>query len=206
MVPPETMSEGRGMPGGSWSVRIVTSAELRSSEWRSRAVSAARATPMSGGSDSKPQTWTTLTPAASASAWTSRVVRATNGISPREVDVVGAAGDAGVDHRAAVGGVGADEVEDDLGALGHGLERLGVGHVRGDRGRALDADVGERRSRASPGLRAAAAQVASTAGRSLRQVLGDLATGDARRAEEGDVDVSLGHRPILGGAVRLQGP
>ena len=62
----------------------------------------------------------------------------------REIDVMGAAGDARVDDRAPVCGVWADEVQHDLGALGHRLERVGVGHVSCDRRRALDADVGER--------------------------------------------------------------
>ena len=61
-----------------------------------------------------------------------------------EVDVVRAAGDAGVDHGAPVGGVRPDEVEDDLGALGHRKQRRGVGHVRRDRRRALHANVGKR--------------------------------------------------------------
>ena len=143
-MPPETMSVGRGMPGGSWRVRIsdLCRAELL-------------AVALLGGVRGK----------GDAHVGRERLEAADlddldagclglgvdvaggagdEGHLAREVDVVGAAGDAGVDHGAAVGGVGADEVEDDLGALGHGKQRRGIGDVRRDRRRALHADVGKR--------------------------------------------------------------
>ena len=143
-VPPEITSEGRGIPGGWPVIAIVTSTRSSSASQRSRAVSAASCTARSGGSASKPQTWTTLT-AASVAA-TSKLLDdlAHERDLAGEVDVVGAGGDAGLDHRAAAGRVGADEVEDDRRAGRHRRERVGVGDVGGDRRRGARADVGER--------------------------------------------------------------
>lgn len=118
----------------------------------------------------------------------------------REVDVVGSARDAGFDDGPPVRGVGADEVQDDLRALGHRLERGGVGYVGGDGRRAFDADVGEG-GRELLGAARGRGPCGAHGRCPLVQILGDLAPGDARGAEEGYVDVSLGHRPILGGAM-----
>jgi hypothetical protein len=59
-----------------------SSTSARPSPKRSRAASAASATAMSGGSASKPQTWTIFTPACSARAPKSTFTSLTNGISP----------------------------------------------------------------------------------------------------------------------------
>ena len=62
IVPPEIMSEGRGMPGRPLD-RHLEIRLARPSPQRSRAVSAASSTARSDGRDSKPQTCTSFTPA-----------------------------------------------------------------------------------------------------------------------------------------------
>jgi hypothetical protein len=61
----------------------------------------------------------------------------------REVDVIGAAVDAGLDHRPAAGRVRAREVEDDGGPRRHLAQRGRVGEVGGDRLRVGGADLGQ---------------------------------------------------------------
>ena len=60
-----------------------------------------------------------------------------------QVDVVGPVLDAGFDHRGAVEGVGADQVEHDPGPCGHRRQRGGVADVGDDRLRRLAADLVE---------------------------------------------------------------
>ena len=81
IVPPDSRSEGLGGQGSP----LTSSSSVASasgSPWRSCAASAASSTPRSAGSDSKPLTCTTFTPASAAGASNSSIVRRTNGISP----------------------------------------------------------------------------------------------------------------------------
>src|SRR5680860_1386997 len=56
---------------------------------------------------------------------------------------MGAAGDAGLDHRLAVEGVGADQIEDHAGARGHRRQRGRVADVGDERLGRDDAYLGE---------------------------------------------------------------
>ena len=143
MVPPETMSVGRGMPGGSWRVRI---SDLCGGELFAVA--------LPGGVRGKGDAHVGRERLEAADLDDLDAGRLGLGMDVAggagdeghlagEVDVVRAAGDAGVDHGTPVGGVRPDEVEDDLGALGHRKQRRGIGDVRRDRRRTLHANVGK---------------------------------------------------------------
>jgi len=113
-----------------------------------------------------------------------------------QVDVVRAGGDAGLDHRLAVEGVGADEVEDDPRARGHRRQRGRVGDVGRDHLRRLDADLAEHALHL--------ARVASGRGpprpdlpRPPGEVGGDAAAGHAGGAEDDDGEVPVGHARTL---------
>ena len=80
-VPPEMMSEGRGMPLGCVDPHRQSTSESRSPQ-RSWAVSAASCTARSAGSASNPLTSTIFTPASAAAASNSSIIWRTNGISP----------------------------------------------------------------------------------------------------------------------------
>ena len=67
---------------GTWIIRNSRSTSASASSQRSSAASAASMTAMSGGSDSKPQTWTSFMPASRAASSNSAWIRRTNGISP----------------------------------------------------------------------------------------------------------------------------
>ena len=107
-----------------------------------------------------------------------------------QVDVVGAAVDAGGDHRLAVEGVRADEVDDDASPAPPSRAARRVADVGGDRHRRLDALLAEhplellrgREPRPPSGHRAAATRSA--------EVGGDPPAGDAGRAEDDDVDLA----------------
>ena len=102
-----------------------------------------------------------------------------------QVDVVGAVLDAGFDHRRAVEGVGADQVEDDPGPCGHRRQRGGVADVGQDRLRRRAADLAEdalELADVAPRHGPAEVPVFSPTG----EVGGDAAAGDATGAEDDD--------------------
>ena len=111
---------------------------------------------------------------------------------PGEVDVVGAAVDTGGDHRLAIEGVGADEVDDHPRALRHLPERARLADVGGDRHRRLDAHLGED-ALELVGVSRGGGPAGATRGHALAEVRGDAPAGDAGRAEDDDVDLTLGH-------------
>ena len=104
-----------------------------------------------------------------------------------EVDVVRAGAHARLDHRPAAGRVRADEVEHHLRARGHRGQRGGVADVGGDRRGRLRADLRQ----GGLELRRIAPRGAPI-GADLGQIAPDLAPGDAGRAEDDHVEVSLG--------------
>ena len=137
------------------------SALASASPQRSRAASAAAATARSGGSASKPLTWTTFTPASARAVVELLDHPPHERDLPGQVHVVGAVGDAGLDHRPPVERVRADEVEDDPRAGGHRRQR---GRDRRDRPRSSRGTRRRPRPRirsSLPASRAAAAQVKS---------------------------------------------
>ena len=102
-----------------------------------------------------------------------------------QVDVVGAVLDAGFDHRRAVEGVGADQIEDDPGPRGHRRQRGWVADVGDDRLRRRAADLVENPlelAEVAAGHGPAEVSVVSPTG----EVGGHPAAGDSAGTEDDD--------------------
>ena len=161
-VPPEIMSEGRGIPGGP-STLTSRSASASPSPKRSRAVSAASSTAQVRRQRLEPAHLHDL----HSRLRGARVVGVDHLAHERDlsgqVHVMRAVGDARLDHRLPVERVGADEVQHHARARRPSPPASGVAHVRDDRLRRRHADLGQHLLAASPASRAAAAQRAPVA-------------------------------------------
>ena len=196
-VPPEIMSEGRGMPGGPEKRHLEVGLREPLAEALLRRLGGEQHGQV-GRQRLEPGDLHDLDPGLRGA-----VVERVDHLAherdlSRQVHVVRAARDARLDHRPPVQRVGADEVQHHARARGHRRERRRVAHLGDDRLRR-----GARRPRSAPARSFAGiargrgpARAASRCPRS--EVRGDLATGDPGRAEDDDVEVPLrGHARSL---------
>ena len=188
-VPPEIMSEGRGMPGGPEKRHLEVGLCEPLAEALLRRLGGEQDGQV-GRQRLETRDLHDLDPGLRGAAVERVDHLAHERDLSRQVHVVRTARDARLDHRPPVQRVGADEVQHHARARGHVRERRRVAHVGSDRLRRGHVDLGKhllQLRRVARGRGPARAAPRCPRG----EVRGDLATGDPGRAEDDDVEVPL---------------